>query len=248
MPILSSSQSARAVSIYLAAIAPCPQIPVLTYSRRVLVSSRGHLPPTLSSWNFNLDVPSTMYSNILRVFLFLSFSLSFHFLYFSLSLRCRYLFLFVSFSLSLSLSLSLSFFFSLSFSLSVSLSQSPFFLSLSFSLSLSFFFSFSLSVSLCQMATSTVTYTYVSSKNCIQARIHSANIVPHIKVYFSETLSCATWGMSRSRRLASNFPRNKNKTAQGWTIRPPTSPLSTFYYVQVVNLVLLRLLSPYIFV
>ena len=58
----------------------------------------------------------------------------------------------------------------------------------------------------------TVTYTYVSSKNYIQAHIHGANILPHIKVYFSERLGCATRGMSRSRRLASNFVRNKNKT------------------------------------
>ena len=62
------------------------------------------------------------------------------------------------------------------------------------------------------LAMSTVTYTYVSSQNCIQAHIHSANILPHIKVYFSERLNCATRVMSRSRRLASNFPRNKNKT------------------------------------
>jgi len=46
------------------------------------------------------------------------------------------------------------------------------------------------------MAMSTVTCTCVSSKNCIQAHIHSANILPHIKVYFSERQSCATRRMS----------------------------------------------------
>jgi len=75
------------------------------------------------------------------------------------------------------------------------------------------------------LAMSTVTYTYVSSKNCIQAHIHSANKLRHIKLYFSERLSCATWVMARSRRFASNFPRNKNKTLSN--CKTPKWPFET---------------------
>ena len=41
-------------------------------------------------------------------------------------------------------------------------------------------------------AISTVVYTQKLSQNCIQAHIHSSNILPHINLYFSERQKCAT--------------------------------------------------------